>query len=110
MLSLVKLLEGNYLDFGMEREDVSFEVWNNGDRLELGLIYIPVELRKKGLAKKLMEKLINYADGKKLPIYLTPTNEYGSNLQRLVQFYKKFGFVKNLDKSKTKHLMVRMPM
>ena len=110
MLSLVILLEGRYLDFDIEEEDASFEVWDNGDRLELGLIYIPVELRKKGLAKKLMGKLIQYADGKNLPIYLTPTNEYGSNLQKLVQFYKRFGFVKNLDKSKTKHLMVRMPM
>ena len=109
MLSLVKLLEGNYLDFNINDEDVSFEVWNNGDRLELELIYIPKELRKDGLGKQLMNKLVNYADSKNLPIYLTPTSEYGSNIKRLVEFYKSFGFVKNLDKSKTKHLMVRLP-
>jgi hypothetical protein len=32
-----------------------------------------------------------YADGNKI-VVLTPSNDFGGNVNRLIQFYKKFGF------------------
>jgi len=57
-----------------------------------------------------MNKIINYADVKNKPIYLTPSTSYGAtSINRLINFYKRFGFIKNKDKSISKRLLVRYP-
>lgn len=105
---IIKTLnEGRYLDVNhLVDEDVSLEVWDNGDYLELQTIIIPKENRKKGLGTEIIQKLIHYANDVKKDIYLTPDTTFGgTSFERLVKFYKRIGFKKNKDFSKS-HYMV----
>jgi hypothetical protein len=59
-----------------------------------------------------MTDLINYADKNKQIIALTPSSDFGGNKNRLIQFYKKFGFKKNAGQYKHygfKDDMIRYP-
>jgi hypothetical protein len=49
----------------------------------------------KGIGSKIMEDLAEYADNNKKIIVLTPSSDFGGNKNRLIQFYKRFGFKHN---------------
>jgi ribosomal protein S18 acetylase RimI-like enzyme len=51
------------------------------------------KFRNLGYANKAMQKLIEYADSRKLDIQLTPSDSFGSDYDRLVQWYKTIEFV-----------------
>ena len=71
------------------------------NRIELSKIIIPKENRGEGIGDKVMRDLISYADTNNRVITLTPTKEFGaSSINRLTNFYKKYGFVKNSGKHK----------
>jgi hypothetical protein len=59
-----------------------------------------------------MQDLINYADKNDKVITLSPSNSFGSSVERLKQFYKRFEFMSNLG-SKADHRytgsMIRYP-
>lgn len=40
-----------------------------------------------------MEDICDYADRDKKIIILSPSDEFGGNKKRLIEFYKRFGFV-----------------
>ena len=46
-----------------------------------------------GLGTKGMMELISFADKHKLPTWLLASSSYGSDLDRLVKFYERFGFI-----------------
>jgi hypothetical protein len=46
-----------------------------------------------GLGTKGMNELISFADKHNLPTWLLASSNYGSDLDRLVKFYERFGFV-----------------
>ena len=103
------LMEGNYVNLPIG-DDISVELWDNGDRLDLESIVIPKKLRGQGYGTEIMKMIIELSDKEQKPIYLTPDTSFGgTSFKRLVSFYKRFGFVKNDDKSVTKHFMVRYP-
>lgn len=55
----------------------------------------------KGLGTAFMEDLCKYADWSDLQIRLSPSDAHGaSSISRLVNFYKRFGFVENKGKNK----------
>jgi len=56
-----------------------------------------------------MNDFVNCADSIGFIITLSPTDKMGSSIPRLVNFYKRFGFIKNKDKSISKRLLVRYP-
>lgn len=102
------LIEGRYLDSSIfvDDDNISLEVWDNGNYLELSTIVIPEDMRKKGLGTEIINKLKKYADNVKKDIYLTPDTSFGgTSFQRLVRFYKRMGFKRNKDQSKS-HFMV----
>jgi len=68
-------------------------------------IYIKPEFYGKGFGSKIMNDLITFADNNKLPITLIPENERGSD-KKLIDFYKKFGFVVNQGNLKNKQLSI----
>jgi hypothetical protein len=46
-----------------------------------------------GLGTKGMNELISFADKHNLPTWLLASSNYGSDLDRLIKFYERFGFV-----------------
>lgn len=83
--------------------------------IELSDIYIKPEYYGRGYGSKIMEELTKFADSKNLPIILIPESERGSN-KKLIEFYKKFGFVVNKGRGMNYQLsipfslsMFRMP-
>ena len=47
-----------------------------------------------------MKELIDYGNSSGKPIVLTPSSDFGGNKSRLIEFYKRFGFVENKGKNK----------
>jgi GNAT superfamily N-acetyltransferase len=57
--------------------------------------------RKQGLGTSFMEDLCKFGDHHKLPVRLSPGTDFGaSSKARLVNFYKRFGFVENKGRNK----------
>lgn len=103
--------EGNFVLKSIEKDfGIKLELWNNGKYLELSKIIIPKEKRGEGIGSEIMNIITDYADGRGLKIYLTPSKDFGAtSISRLENFYKEHGFVKNIDKSETRNTMVRFP-
>lgn len=74
---------------------------NNKNSLFLSDLYIKNEFRGTGVGSAVMKELITFADNKKIPIVLIPEpeSETKASLLKLIQFYKKFGFVVNKGKN-----------
>ena len=95
---------GEYLD--------GLDIYENNDSLILSKIIVKKDARGSGIGSKIMADLINYADKNKQIIALTPSSDFGGNKNRLIQFYKSFGFKHN--KGQYKHFgfrdsMIRYP-
>lgn len=102
-----RIVEG-YVTFPID-DDISLEVWEDENKLELSSIVIPKSLRGQGKGSEIMEMVIEYANSVKKPLYLTPDVSFGaSSLNRLKRFYRGFGFVKNTD-YEVSHSMVKYP-
>jgi GNAT superfamily N-acetyltransferase len=80
--------------------------------ITLSKIVVKKEARNQGTGTKAMELITKYADKRGLVLALTPTNDFGGTKTRLMQFYKRFGFVENKGRDRdpnTKETMVRRP-
>jgi N-acetylglutamate synthase-like GNAT family acetyltransferase len=87
-------------------------IYENKTSLILSKIIINDETRNEGIGTKILNDLIDYADKNKQIIALTPSSDYGGNKNRLIQFYKKFGFKHNKGQYKSFELrdsMIRYP-
>ena len=58
-----------------------------------------------GIAKSVLQTLCTFADWKEITIKLQPTNNFGSNLDRLIEFYYSFGFTWDSEQDE----MIRIP-
>ncbi len=88
------------------------DIYENRTSLRLSRIVIKPEYRNSGVGTKIMEDLINYADQNTKIVTLTPASDFGGNKNRLIQFYKRFGFKHNKGQYKTyeySDAMVRYP-
>lgn len=88
------------------------DIYENKNSLVLSRIIINKDVRGEGIGKKIMTDLINYADRNKQIIALTPSSDFGGSKDRLIQFYKQFGFKHNKDQYKNfefQHTMIRYP-
>lgn len=91
---------------------IGLDIYENKTSLILSRIILNKETRGEGIGTKIMNDLINYADNNKQIIALTPSSDFGGNKNRLIQFYKRFGFKHN--KGQYKHFgfkddMIRYP-
>lgn len=66
--------------------------------IELAMIFVKSSFRNKGIATSVMNELIEFANTEKINIRLLPSNIFGSDLLKLIEFYQRFGF-KFLDNS-----------
>ena len=88
------------------------DIYENTSSLILSKIVIKKDVRQEGIGSKILNDLINYADKNKQIIALTPSSDYGGNKNRLIQFYKKFGFKHNKGQYKNfefRDAMIRYP-
>lgn len=105
------LLEGNYIKLPISLEGVRLELYEKENKLQLDAIVIPKNLRKQGYGTKIMKQVIEYSENVGKPIFLSPDTSFGgTSFDRLVKFYKKFGFIKNTEKHLDSHFMVRFPI
>jgi len=94
--------------------DIRFELIPNEQykRIYLTGFIVPMSMRNQGIGSKFMQDFTNLADQYGYTITLTPDNSYGGNVNRLKNFYQKFGFVFNKGKNKDfthRELMHRTP-
>jgi len=74
---------------------VDFRLSQFGDKATLGKVVVPKELRGQGVGTEFMEALTKAADEDGAQLALTPSNHFGGSKSRLVDFYRRFGFVPN---------------
>ena len=81
--------------------------------INLSQIVLAKKSRGSGIGSQAMQLLTKYADDTNQTITLTPSKDFGaSSVTRLVEFYKKFGFVLNKGKNKNyqiSEVMYRLP-
>lgn len=72
-------------------------------------LFVPSEMRNKGIATQLMNRLIEILDEYNICLINT-VNAYGDlNEDQLITFYKKFGFKEGCSDPKLKGLLVYIP-
>ena len=71
------------------------DIYEDSKSIRLSRIIINDESKNKGIGTKIMNDLVSYADNNKKIVTLTPSSDFGGNKNRLVQFYKRFGFKPN---------------
>jgi GNAT superfamily N-acetyltransferase len=85
-----KILEDKYKDVL-----TGLDIYEDSKSIKLARIIVNPEYRKTGIGTSILTDLINYADKNKKIVTLTPSSDFGGDKNRLVQFYKKFGFKLN---------------
>ena len=108
MLAGINQLREKYAKIGCDIE-IAPRYYNS---VYLTNISIPLELRGRGIASEFMNEFIKWADSLNLIITLSPTDKFGSNLPRLEDFYKRFGFIENrLNHRESNYVgsMIRFP-
>jgi GNAT superfamily N-acetyltransferase len=68
--------------------------------ITLSRIVVPDGARGGGKGSAAMQALIDYADSTGQHVALSPSADFGGNKKRLIQFYKRFGFVENKGKNR----------
>lgn len=73
----------------------------NKNSVSLSRLVVPKESRGQGIGSKAMQDLINFADEKQALMELSPSTDFGaSSVNRLKDFYSRFGFVPNTGRAK----------
>lgn len=87
---------------------IGLDIYENKTSLKLSRIIINPDQRQSGIGTQIMTDLVNYADAHRQIITLTPSADFGGNKNKLVQFYKKFGFKLNTGVHKSYEFMDTM--
>lgn len=80
--------------------------------LELNVIKIKTEFKNQGWGSKILNDICVYADENSMILSLTPSDTYGSSVNKLKSFYKKFQFQPNRGPQKHSQIsdsMIRLP-
>lgn len=91
---------------------LKLDIYDNNDSIILSKIFVEENCRGKEIATNVMKELAHYADMTNKEIYLTPTDDWGSNKNRLIKFYKKFNFrmTTREEKQLINYTMIRKPL
>ncbi|MFF9265821.1 GNAT family N-acetyltransferase [Streptomyces longwoodensis] len=74
---------------------VHTEWQRHGGVVLLAMLRVPEERRGQGVARRVVETLVEAADLAGVRLAVTPTDEFGADLARLRRFYESYGFVRN---------------
>lgn len=87
-------------------------MFEKGGVITLSQIVVPQGERGAGKGTAAMQALVEYADRTGQRIALSPSADFGGNKNRLMEFYKRFGFVENKGRNKdfrVSETMIREP-
>lgn len=79
---------------------IQHTVSESDDRITVSKIVVPEDKRGAGAGTSAMQALVAYADAVGKHIVLSPASDFGGNKARLVQFYKRLGFVQNKGRNR----------
>lgn len=79
---------------------LSLRVMEDKSSLTIGKIVLPKELRGQGIGSNVMRDILDYADKTGKRVNLSPSADFGGNVNRLKDYYKRFGFVENKGANK----------
>ena len=99
--NFVKALKEKYKD-----NFSKINIYEYSDKISIDLIV--AKDKSSGYGTKLMKDICEYADKNNKIIILTPSDEFGGNVKRLIEFYKRFDFVENKGKNKVFEIFERM--
>tara|TARA_R110000772_G_scaffold94553_4_gene192507 strand:- start:863 stop:2329 length:1467 start_codon:yes stop_codon:yes gene_type:complete len=91
-------------------KDVSLDLYEKNNTINLSRIVVPKDMRNSGIGTDVMQDLVSYADQTGQKVALTPSSDFGGNVKKLKEFYKRFGFVENKGRNKdftTRETMIR---
>lgn len=78
-----------------------FESRNRPNQITLSKIEVPKKSREGGIGTDVMKDIVDYANKTGKTIALSPSTDFGATSKnRLVNFYKRFGFVENKGKNR----------
>lgn len=83
-----------------KKSGVQSSISERANEIVLNKVIVPKEARGSGVGTNFMKDLVRYAKAKGKTLTLTPSSDFGGNKARLVEFYKRFGFVENKGKNK----------
>jgi len=70
-------------------------------KITLSRIEVPKEMRGQGMGTQALDEIAQYADQTGKTVTLSPSKDFGAtSVDRLKDFYKRFGFVENKGKNK----------
>ncbi|MCH7421315.1 LPD38 domain-containing protein [Shewanella sp. MM_2022_3] len=93
-------------------DGLKLSISENNGLVTISNITLPTELREQGIGSKVMQRVIEWADANSKTLALTPSADFGGNINRLKEFYGRFGFIKNAGKGKDFQIsetMYRLP-
>lgn len=88
------------------------DIYEKEHSLILSRIVVNNDTRESGIGTKIMLDLVAYADENNKIVALTPSEDFGGVKNRLIKFYKRFGFVPNSGSNKNyefRDTMIREP-
>ncbi len=100
----------NYISDRLYREGVSIKINLAKKDNKLSIILMDIKSSISGMGTKGMLELLKFADENKLNIWLLTSSNYGSDMDRLVEFYERFGFTKVNKHYSGGYEMVRQPI
>lgn len=101
-------------DLKSKYNNITIDLYQNDKTktITLSRIIVPKELRDNNIGTSFMNDLNSLADKLNYKIILTPSKDFGSNVNRLKTFYNRFGFIENKGKNKDfthNELFYRLP-
>jgi predicted GNAT family N-acyltransferase len=79
---------------------LKLDLMSKGSRATLSRIVVPDNGREEGTGTQVMQHLARWADANEVTLALTPSSDFGGNVRRLREFYKRFGFIENKGKKR----------
>ena len=105
-------LTGEALTDKGKKIPAGLDIYENKNSLKVPRIVVKEECKGNGVGTQIMDDLIAYADSNTQIVTLTPSSDFGGNKNRLIQFYKRFGFKHNSGVHKNyefRDTMIRYP-
>lgn len=77
---------------------LKLDLAGRGQRVTISRIVSPAQ--NEGTGSEVMRRLTQWADASGKTLALTPSADFGGNVKRLREFYKRFGFIENKGRNK----------